>query len=319
MPSSSTLSQTHSDQILSDTESYFTQPDNLAVIQIQGADAGSFLQGQLPCDITQISLSQACFTGVCNAKGQVISTLILVGQPDGYLMILPASLRDKVVNKLKMYVLRSKVSFTDISETTHLITFRSGMDSITVKMPDTVFGTFEHDKHLFIRLPGASRFLVLSPTAQHPQLSSMIPLDSMNPKTPAYWHYDNIQTGLAWLNPGTSEKFIPQMLNLNQFGGISFDKGCYTGQEIVARAHYLGKVKRGLLFGECNKSVMLSHDTDIVSVDENQGVGKIIDFVSDPEKTGLLFVCSDPNNRQKNLILSNENQDKINLIEFKQG
>ncbi len=308
---------THSDEILSDSKSYLTQPDNLSVIQIQGTDATSFLQGQLPCDVDQVTPSQGFFTGACTAKGQVISTLILIGHADGYLMILPTSLKDKLVNKLKMYVLRSKVNFTDISERLELITFSCDSLPASLQQPIPILGAIEHEQHRLIRLPGIKpRFLALGPDTSG-FLSSILPIDSRNPSSSVYWHYDNIQTGLAWLNPLTSEKFIPQMLNLKAFGGISFDKGCYTGQEIVARAHYLGKVKRSLLHGQCAGTLTLSHQTEIKSTDESQSGGKIIDFVTDPEKTALLFVCSEPSDSQKNLVLSHANQDKISVIEFK--
>jgi folate-binding protein YgfZ len=114
----------------------------------------------------------------------------------------------------------------------------------------------------------------------------------------------------------TSEEYIPQMLNIDKLGGISFNKGCYTGQEIIARTHYLGKAKRELFLAECEITAMLDKESKIIS-DKNQNLsGKIIAFQNNEQNIRLLIVIPSADAEPKTLQINNLDKTRINIIDF---
>jgi len=131
-----------------------------------------------------------------------------------------------------------------------------------------------------------------------------------------YWVYQDISAGIPWLSQVTSEDYIPQMLNIDKLGGISFTKGCYTGQEIIARTHYLGKAKRELFLAECDITAMLNVDTQIFSGESEQSIGKVLSIQANEKKYRLLIVISSTAAELKKLVLNNSNQEKIYLLDF---
>ena len=218
----------------------------LALLKVTGEDSAQFLQGQLTCDIYKLNDDNSFFTAFCNAKGRVISTLLMIKHIEGFLLILPRYLMDKVQKKLQMYVMRSKVTVENISTEFCL----TGITGLPEQLPSLTFpeDDFSHKTNL-IKLP-QSRYLMIESVDKTIDFWLKGIETRLNFQNSERWNYLDIQAGIAWLNEETSECYIPQMLNLEALGGISFDKGCYTGQEVVARTHYLGKAKRTLMTTE---------------------------------------------------------------------
>ena len=131
-----------------------------------------------------------------------------------------------------------------------------------------------------------------------------------------HWNYQDISAGIPWLTLTSSEEYIPQMLNIDKLGGISFNKGCYTGQEIIARTHYLGKAKRELFLAECEITAMLGSESKIISSQIQNLSGKIISFQNNQQKIRLLAVIPSANAELKTLQLNNLDQTRINIIDF---
>ncbi|MDD1607931.1 MAG: folate-binding protein, partial [Methylococcaceae bacterium] len=194
---------------------------HLAVLTVSGTEAGQFLQGQITCNVHDVTATQSSLGAMCNPKGRAITTFLLAKSGDDFLLVLPNELLEIVKKRLSMYVLRSKVTLTDSSDSLCLLglTATSNEAFLAVDNAMTLWSEY---------------------SAQGFQAT-----DSMQ------WQTLDILSGIPWLTTATSEEFIPQMLNLDKLGGISLTKGCYTGQEIVARTHYLGKAKRGLFIAEC--------------------------------------------------------------------
>ena len=152
-------------------------------------------------------------------------------------MVLPEELLETVKKRLQMYILRSKVQLTDSSDTSCLMGLTQPQEQAEV-----LFAT--HGNDVIAVNFGKRQLLIAEPETAIALWSEKVAAQGFQPAHPGQWRYLDIMSGIPWLTTATSEQFIPQMLNLDQLGGISFSKGCYTGQEIVARTHYLGKAKR---------------------------------------------------------------------------
>ena len=172
----------------------------LAVARFRGAEAASFLQSQLTADIGALGDGAATFACYCTPKGQVLGLLRVLRQGDDYLAVAASGLLPGMLQRLKMFVFRTRVEFALANE---LVVLGSpGPGYRVAPAGDGQDGDVEH------------------------------------------WKAGELRAGVAWLGAGSSEKFIPQMLGYDSLGAVSFTKGCYPGQEIVARARYLGTVKR---------------------------------------------------------------------------
>ena len=219
--------------------------EHLALLRLSGADAGRFLQGQVSADIDQLSAQLSSFGSLCDAKGKVITTFIVSKQGNDLLLVLPKVLVNLVKSTMQRYILRAKVI---IQEDDAVL-----LGSYPIENPAPLFTSTQSDATLTIHLQTRDLIICRLETAIafcEQQLAQGAAFqESM------YWQYCDINQGIAWLTLETSQQFIAQMLNVDKLGGISFTKGCYTGQEIIARTHYLGKVKRQLALAK----VALSH------------------------------------------------------------
>jgi len=235
--------------------------DSLGVLRVRGADVVSFLQGQLSNDIALLGPGRSLLAGYHNPQGRVIALLRLLQlAPDDLLAILPRELIGLVVQRLGKFVLRAKVKLADDSAAwtvTGLMgcapprpgaasaaasqAAAGGVPSFAQQLPAPVNGVTRIDASLALRVAEEpARWLLVSPLA-HPA-----PVSGCRPVGVQVWQRLAIAAGEPQVYAATSEAFVAQMLNLDALGAIAFDKGCYTGQEIIARAHYRGKVKRRL-------------------------------------------------------------------------
>jgi tRNA-modifying protein YgfZ len=214
-----------------------------------GPDAAAFLQGQLSNDITQVSRSRAQLAAYCTPKGRVLATLLLWKPDDGYALELPRELCEPIRRRLQMYVLRSRVQLSDASDQTALIGV-VGPDALAIVQGELGLALASHydvaqnEGVAAIALPGG-RVQVIADSARGVEI-----WDRLTPRctlmAEEIWATQSIAAGIPAITAATQDQFTPHMLNLDLVGGLSFDKGCYTGQEIVARTQYLGQVKRRL-------------------------------------------------------------------------
>lgn len=219
------------------------------LIGFSGADSQAFLQGQLTCDVRQVTPQQAQFGSLCTAKGRMLATFLLWQGHGDYFMALPAALRETIHKHLGKYVMRAKVALRDAgAETARLGVAGSGaaqlLNAVFGTLPQTVYGVLQNERGMLIALP-ENRYQIIAAPEQAAALRRELephcaPIDA------AYWEWLSIRAGIPAILPATAEQFTPQMANLELLGGVSFTKGCYTGQEVVARTQYLGKVKRRL-------------------------------------------------------------------------
>jgi tRNA-modifying protein YgfZ len=220
---------------------------DLGVLRLRGADAVRFLQGQVSNDVEKLSAERSQLAGYHNPQGRAIALLRLVQLgADDLLAILPSELTAPVASRLAKFILRAKVKIADESSAWRLrglVAPDSGpVQSHTVSallLPDSVHSQSRSGETIIVRVGATpARWLVISPAGETTLLSGCASADR------DAWRLLDIADGLPQVYAGTSEEFVAQMLNLDALGAIAFDKGCYTGQEVIARAHYRGRVKR---------------------------------------------------------------------------
>jgi folate-binding protein YgfZ len=209
-------------------------PD-LGVLSIEGPDASTFLQGQVTADIRDLPAGTSSLAGWCTPQGRVIALLRIGPAAGGFLAVLPRELCAGVGERMRRFVMRSKVVITDASARL-AVAGVSGRDPGVLQVVGPLPG-----ESVTLRLPSSRELLIGSP-AQLASAAAGLPLGSV-----AAWEARCIAEGEPEVYAGTSESWIPQMLNLDLLGAISFRKGCYPGQEIVARTQHLGRIKRRLL------------------------------------------------------------------------
>jgi folate-binding protein YgfZ len=198
-----------------------------ALIGVSGDDATAFLHGQFTNDVESLPVDGAQWNGWCSPKGRLLATFLLIRRGDGYLMLLPAEIAPAIMKRLQMFVLRSKVKIADATgqyARRGLMGERAGPRPMQVE---------ESNGSIVVGLAPA-RFIALMPPDKAPAANSSVDA----------WELAAIRSGVPIITAATQEAFVPQMANFELVGGVSFKKGCYPGQEIVARMQYRGGLKR---------------------------------------------------------------------------
>jgi folate-binding protein YgfZ len=221
--------------------------DHTGLIAFAGEDAQSFLQGQLSCDVGALTSNTSTYGSYCTPKGRALASFLLWrGGPD-FFMQLPASLRESIQKRLSMFILRAKVKAADASAAfARFGVAGNGAAGVIESMFDDVPAALLEVKSVqdatLIRL-AADRFEIVVPSHKAARIHEAL-RQHAEEAGPGIWEWLDIRAGVPWITPATQEAFVPQMVNLDLIGGVSFSKGCYPGQEIVARAHYRGQVKQ---------------------------------------------------------------------------
>jgi folate-binding protein YgfZ len=287
---------------------------HLTVLTVSGKDAATLLQGQITCNINDVSEEKSSLGALCNPKGKAIATFLLVKSADSYLLVLPVELLASVKKRLQMYVLRSEVILTDSTDTLCLIGLLSPSSPGSGQ---ALFATTQ-DGAISINLSsnGARCLIIAEPDKAMALWSEHVRRQGFQPENTDQWRYLDISAGIPWLTTETSEEFIPQMLNLDKLGGISFNKGCYTGQEIVARTHYLGKAKRALVLAECNTPVLPAPNSTVIdiSAEPEQPVGKVLLAQNSQQHCNMLIVLQITDNMAYSLGLKEQPEAKLSLL-----
>lgn len=198
--------------------------DHLGLLQFSGPDAESFLQGQLSCDVSPAST----YGAYCTPQGRVLASFLLWRAGDGFTMMLSRDLAAPVHKQISKYVLRSQVKVTDASES-HSVVGSAGREAERVLAASRQNAVKLKDGRVLLALPASGLAEILG---------------GFEFADPVHWRWLDIRGGLPLITSATQNQFVPQMVNLELIGGVSFDKGCYTGQEVVARTQHLGRVKR---------------------------------------------------------------------------
>lgn len=263
---------------------------HLGVLEARGADATGFLQGQVTNDVRALSDGRSQLGAYCNPKGRVIAGFRMIKRGDAMLMQMPAMLVESVRARLSRFVLTAKVELRDASDDLLRIGYcapgaERDLSELVGVVPTAVDGV-SHDGELsIVRLPG-----------EHPRFELLGPLDSISrlwrtldvnaaPVGADAWSLLDIRAGVPSIYAQTSESFLPHMINLPAIDGVSFQKGCYTGQEVVARMQFLGRLKRRMYRARADCDRIPPPGTEIyaLGIDTGQWVGKVVEAHGSPD------------------------------------
>ena len=277
-----------------------TACDHLAVCRVSGADARAFLQSQLTQDVERVTASAAALAGFCTAQGRLWASMVLLQgqQEQEVLALMRADLLESFLKRIRMFVLRSKVSF-EVLDQWHVCgvhVHRAGGELALAGQPvhETWAAVNDQAKH-WIRLPSAKpdlvRLLVLGPDDPKPTIESTLGAPTSLVADTVAWQAADMAAGLGWIQAKTQDLFIAQTLNLDLVGGVSFTKGCFPGQEVVARAHYRGTVKRRMHLAHVQSpDAPLEPGMDVfVAAEPDSPVGRLIDVVQANGHATVLF------------------------------
>ena len=272
------LKSTNSNTVIADLSHF-------GLLHFSGEDASTFLQGQLSCDVKTIDHCTARYGSCCTPKGRMLASFLLWQNSSGYLMQIPRPLLITLEKRLSMYILRSKVKMNNDSDRYVCIGVAGNRASEVVKKifgatPNPFLGVI-NAVHESILCLAQNRFEIVTTPEHAPKLWENLSKYTM-PVGRFCWDWLEIRAGIPVITSSTQEQFVPQMTNLEAIGGISFQKGCYPGQEIVSRTQHLGKIKRRMYLANiCTKDPVTAGD-ELYS-DKKQTCGMVVNAAPSPE------------------------------------
>ena len=250
--------------------------EHLRILTISGEDAGELLQGQMTQDVRKLEDGKIHITSFCNVQGRVIASAFIQERNDQYDLILSSEIIDDLENHLQRYILRSKVIIEQSDEKT--------------------FGAYKSD----INEDSKECRSLKNDPKRVLTLSSQVPESIDNFITSEEWIRCDIENSIAIINKESTEKFIPQMLNLDILDAVSFSKGCYTGQEVVARVQHRGKIKQRMFKFKTENEDLISHGSEIHHESKKVGTVVISELI-DNYTIGLAVINSADNESQLNI------------------
>ena len=225
----------------SNVKNKFVVLDQTSLIEVQGEDHIEFLQGQLTQDIKLLTQDQAKFAGFCNPKGRLLAFMLAYGYGNAIHIQIDKSIEESILKRLRMYVLRSKVSIQLLSDQFTQIGFigSEALTKINIDAPQNFLEiTTSHDVIIMRVSKDTERYQLIGKNSAIDAFVKLA-LSEYTSMSIDEWNTASILDSIPEIFPSTQESFIPQSLNMDLVDGINFKKGCYTGQEIVARTHYL--------------------------------------------------------------------------------
>ena len=290
----------------------YSRDNEIVCIKVAGTDAEKFLQGQFSNDISSIKEDSYQFSSYSTNQGKVISLLRIIKDQDSFLLLLTTDISEYFMSKLSMYVLMSKVKIEIMSN--YKVYGLSGTASVeTIKNNNYENSVFEKED-----------CYILNNTSE--RVSSAIVIHKSNDKLDSLPRFftsmsfsslefntnklADMMRGFLRIDMTTKEKYIPQVLNMEILNGISYKKGCYTGQEIVARTHYLGKIKKRIFSIETESESMKYGDV-IHNVD-SESIGEVISNTQDVQSLNISLAILRLDSLDKELYVNNEKIKKIN-------
>lgn len=247
------------------------------VIRASGADAASFLQGQLTNDVAGLDPGSACLAGFCSAKGRLQASFV-VWRPaaDEFLLSCPREILAPTLKRLSMFVLRAKCKLTDASDelAIHAI---GGRAAEAMLDGAALWQVRARGASALVRVPDAAgvqrAWLVADAAAD-----ADVPAEAMSLET---WRWLEVESGIVTIEAATVDRFVPQMVNFELVGGVDFQKGCYPGQEVVARSQYRGTTKRRTLLFDCDAVPASGQDVYASGV-ANEPAGTVANAAAHP-------------------------------------
>jgi folate-binding protein YgfZ len=254
----------------------------LSSARFSGSDVGSFLHSQLSADIAALDEGASTFAAYCTPRGQVLGLLLVGRLEDSYWVVGSSELLPAIIQRLRMFVLRADVQVEILQEL-----------QVFGLQPSCTAGTAAA-----IFSPGGCSLRYILDVKS-----------AASSEEVGWWKCAELSQGISWLGPETTEKFIPQMLGFDDIGAVSFSKGCYPGQEIVARARYLGKVKRKPLVVAVAGQARIVNRSKVQVIYKSESIdGLLVDSAPAENGNTLLFIVTRPSDGGQAESISFEGQ-----------
>ena len=258
---------------------------HLGVIRVTGEDAAKFLHGQLTQDFALLNLEQARLAAFCSAKGRMQASFIgFKRSPTEILLVCSRDLLASTLKRLSMFVMRAKAKLTDASEDFGLYGLAGTATQTTARSEPWALTTL-----------GDASVVNLYPANGVPRQLWVAPVDASAPQgevLPAEtWAWSEVRSGVATLTQPVFEAFVPQMLNYESIGGVNFKKGCYPGQEVVARSQFRGTLKRRAFVAHCDALPVVGQEI-FGDLDAEQPVGLVVQVAAVPQGGGSDVIVS---------------------------
>jgi folate-binding protein YgfZ len=305
-------------------ENFICDASELGLILVTGDDAQHFLQNQLSSDITLIDETRHQLSSYSTPKGRMLGIFRVIRISNGYILVTTRAMVTPLLQKLFHYVLQSQVNLADASD--HFARFAMQTDNAEIAAHPLLArepgATLQNDSLISIQLEPLAlqrRYLVLCLDAGEAINLWRAFAETLQPAGFDSWRLADIRAGIPSIYPDTAEEFVLQMANLTALGGVSFKKGCYPGQEIVARMQYLGKLKRRMFLARLETGQLPRPGDELVATgkQEADGSGKIVDAAFDSDgvchclyiaqiaraESGDLQLLSQPETRIENVNL----------------
>jgi folate-binding protein YgfZ len=295
---------------------------HFALIRASGDDSSTFLQGQFSNDVRQLGANHHQLSSYCSPKGRMLALFRLFQRDRAYYLSLPQELLEPTLKRLRMFVLMSRVSLEDAAEKlVHIGLSGPNAEQLLQEklgaIPASVDGSLTQNGITLLRIPGPHpRFELYGETAAMQNLWQSL-AGSARKVGADCWELLDIHVGLPAVYTETVEAFVPQMVNLQLVNGVSFKKGCYTGQEIVARMQYLGKLKRRMYLVHTETATRPRPGDELTSPHSasGQGAGKVVKAAPSPNGGyDMLCVIEIAAADSGEAYLGNEGEVKLELL-----
>jgi len=242
------------------------------ILTISGRDAVKFLQGQATCDVQNLAISEAVLGACCTPKGRMIANFRVTKLSDELLRLtLPAGQANVLMQSLSKYAAFYKISLQVDSGWVRIGVISNVLSEMSTSILDDLLTLKLSDSRLELWVPEDKSIDFLK------KLSAIYPIAPTN-----YWQLKDIECGIVWITPDTTESLLPQEGNLDKIGAINFKKGCYTGQEIIARLHYKGKAKSRINYFITETETELLSATTLVYNFTNKSIGQVVNYAISP-------------------------------------
>ncbi len=274
----------------SPTQNMIYDLSHLGIIRIEGEEAQTFLQGQFSNDLTLINEHKGQLNSYNNPKGRMVASFYLFPMQEAFYLHLPHAILETTLKRLRMFVLRAKVTLDDVSETLIAMGI-SGPDivaplnSIGLQLPPQTYDISTQPDIHCLRIPGQQARAILYAELEPLQQSWRTLSKTYQKAGTSIWRLLDIQAGIPSLYPETQESFVAQMINFPSIAGISFTKGCYPGQEVIARMHYLGNLKKRMYLTQIDSAERPLPGTQLYEANSSntQSIGTLVDAQAAPE------------------------------------
>lgn len=258
----------------------------LGLLAFSGEETAEFLQGQFTNDVRGLAADGAAWNGYCSAKGRMLANFLMWKNGPDTCLQMSGDIREAVLKRLKMFILRARVSGRDATDENVRLVLAgpqaaAALIEAGLPLPEGAMKTKAGEQGLTVRI-GADKFVLALAPEKAPAVWTALARHA-TPVGTAVWDWLRLSNGIPMIVAATQEEFVPQMVNWEVLGGVSFQKGCYPGQEIVARTQYLGKLKRRMYLAHLTGAEAPAAGDNLYTPDmEGQASGMVVNAAPSP-------------------------------------